>query len=622
VRIHSAQLPWALPRRVGLTRESADNAQPTHSALTGACLPAANVRWEGAQCLSVTTGDRYFSPDGPAEVQRVFMAPADLEARFRRTTETFTCGETGFGTGLNTAVLAEAFCAHAPPSARLHLISLERTPLSAFDMQKMAGLWQTTLPVYRELASQYPPLLTGWHRLHLCGGRVCLSLYFGAALDGLADIAGRQRLPVDHWLLDGFAPPKNPSLWRPELFAQLARFAVSGSTVATYTAVGEVRRNLVAAGFSMRKVDQMPLKLHSLVGTMEGALAAPAKPYQRPEHIQILGGGIAAASVARSLADRGMAATLVVPLGKLAQYASRIPAAALHARLRDDGSTGAAWQAMSYHYAHRRLVEFAGYEPSGVVQISGPNTSPERLAALLTRYGGSGSWLCEGNNKPLEFAIGGTVRGPTLVQALRDHSLIQQTSTPRSIAADHLPGARNDMLISVLASGIASRDHPAAGYLELASLPGQAELCAHATPPEQPIVGAGYMAPCRGGMVIGSTYEYRTWEPADATRANLAPWLDTGRHRASFRGSRTITSDRAAIVGRLYDRSGAAIPGVRISTGFGSTGMTSAPLAGECIAAELAGEFAPVTRELLDAVSSLRFRKRQARRGLRMGAVE
>lgn len=615
-----------------MTKPSPQTARPTQSAHTGVCLPAAQVRWDGTQCLSVTTGDRYFSPDGAAEVQRVFMAPANLTARFRSCTQTFTCGETGFGTGLNTAVLAEAFCTHAPPSARLHLISFERAPLGAADMQKMAGLWQPTLPVYRELAAGYPPLLTGWHRLHLCGGRVCLSVYFGAALDGLADIAGRQRLPVDHWLLDGFAPQKNPSLWHPELFAQLAGFATPGSTLATYTAVGEVRRNLTAAGFGMRRVDQMPIKLHSLVGTFAPASAKasapqPQKPsYQRafqpPEHIQILGGGIAGASVARSLADRGITTSLVEPQGKLAQYASRIPAAALHARLRDDGSTGAAWQAMSYHYAHRRFADRAGYDASGVVQISGPNTPPERLRALLTRYGESGGWLRAGTNQPnrfrrieasLEFAIGGTVRGPTLIQALCDHPLIERTTTPKPNNRAH---------ISVLANGIATRQHAAARYLELAALPGQAELCAHAAPPDKPIVGAGYMAPCRGGMVIGSTYEYKAWTPADATRANLAPWLDTGRYRAAFRGSRTITSDRAAIVGELYDRSGTAIPGVRVSTGFGSTGMTSAPLAGECIAAELAGEFAPVTRELLDAVSSLRFRNRQARRGVRMGAIE
>ena len=600
-----------------------------NEATTGRCLPAANIQWEGQQCLSQETGDRYFSPDGAAEVARVFMAPVNLAERFSATTTTFTCGELGFGTGLNLAVMAEQFCTLAPPTARLHIISFERTPLSGADMQTMARRWQAELPVYRELARQYPPLLTGWHRLHLCAGQVCLSLYFGDASDGLADIRGRQRQPVDHWLLDGFAPPKNPSLWQPDLFAQLASFATHGTTVATYSAVGQVRRDLESLGFAMRKVDQMPIKLHSLAGTFSGSAEHALHPrFEAPADVQILGGGIAGACIARGLADRGISATIVEPGGTLARHASRIPAAALHGRLRDDGSTGAAWQVSSYHYSHQRLQAFAGYRPTGVLQISGANTSPERLAALLFRYSASGNWLEASAGAVtrwrtveagLRFDIGGTVRGPTLINALVDHPLIHQRTRARRQSAE---STQSETAITVLANGFQSRQHAAACYLEIAALPGQAELCAHRSPPSEPIVGAGYMAPCRGGMVIGSTYEYSDWLPDDAKRRNLEPWLETGRHRASFRGNRTITSDRVAIIGQLFDRNRVALPGLRVSTGFGSTGMSSAPLAGECIAAELAGEFAPVTQELLEAVSSERFRQRQARRGVRMGAVE
>ncbi len=597
-------------------------------ASTGRCLPAANIRWDGQQCLSLETGDRYFSPDGAAEVTRVFMAPVGLAERFGLNTGTFTCGELGFGTGLNLAVLAEQFCALAPPTTRLHVISFERAPLSGADMQTMARRWQAELPVYTELAEQYPPLLTGWHRLHLCEGRVCLSLYFGDASDGLTDITGRQRLPVDHWLLDGFAPPKNPSLWQPNLFAQLASFSAQGTTVATYSAVGQVRRNLEALGFAMRKVDQMPIKLHSLAGTLTDRTPEDClghSGFEPPTDIQILGGGIAGACIARALADRGINTTIVEPGGTLARHASRIPAAAMHGRLRDDGSAGAAWQVSSYHYSHQRLQAFAGYRPTGVLQISGANTSPERLAALLFRYSPSGNWLEASSSAStrwrsveaaLQFGIGGTVRGPTLINALVDHPLIQQTTRQNPESSEH------ESPVTVLANGFASRKHPDARYLEIAALPGQAELCAHSSPPNQPIVGAGYMAPCRGGMVVGSTYEYSDWLPIDATRSNLEPWLDSGRHRASFRGNRCITSDRVAIIGHLFARDGAPVPGLRVSTGFGSTGMSSAPLAGECIAAELAGEFAPVTLELLDAVSSERFRQRQARRGVRMDAEE
>ena len=587
---------------------------------SGQPCPAARIRWEGQQCHSIDTGDRYFSPDGDREVWRVFMAPVQLADRFARATGTFTCGELGFGTGLNLAVLATQFCKLADPAAQLHLISFEHRPLTQADMASMANRWQDQLPVYQELSEQYPPLISGWHRLHLCGGRVRLSVFFGDALGGLHDITGRQQRPVDHWLLDGFAPAVNPELWQASVFRQLIELSAGGTTIATYSAVGEVRRTLAGLGFQMRKVDQMPLKLHSLAGELVGRARSVI---MQPRRVSVVGSGIAGATIARALAERNIPVAVIEPAGRVAGQASRIPAAALHGRLRWDQSAGAAWQVLSYHYSHRRLNNTPGYRPTGVLQITGPNADPERLEALFERYAPTGDWLehrslsdspaGRWSSAPacIEFAIGGVVRGPTLIRALLDHPLISLHTNPASV---------DRARVTVLANGVLARSHDAARYLELAALPGQAELCAHPAPPAAPIVGAGYMAPCRGGMVVGATYEYRDWQPGEAQAVNLERWLNTGVHRGSFRAARTITSDRLAIVGALFSREGEMVSGLRVATGFGSSGMSSAPLAAECIAAELAGEFAPVTRELGAALSSERFRKRQARRGLRMGA--
>ncbi len=583
---------------------------------SGEVIAAADVRWDADQCLSATHGDRYFSTDAEQEVARVFIDPVELRQRLQNlhSGQTFTCGELGFGTGLNAVTIAEIFLAEAPADTRLHLISTERAPLSENDMGFMAQRFCARLPLFKELSAGYPPLITGWHRMRLAGGRVVLSIYFGNASDGLSDIAGQQQVPVNHWLLDGFAPRKNPSLWRSDLFEALAGLSTQGTTLATYSAAGEVRRALMNAGFSMRKVDQMPIKLHSLAGEFNRpGLSA----FDAPTDINVIGSGIAGACTARSLAERGIRVRVIDELGQIAGHASRIPAAVLHPRLRDDGSPAAAWQALSSHYSHQRLTSLAGYQATGAQQICGANNSPQRLQAILDRYNGSGSWL-ELHPQPnsafrnaetaLRFNIGGVVHGPTLCRTLLDHPLIELT---RELSESRA---------TVLANGIRSQSHPAAGYLEIAALAGQAELCSHPAPPSEPIVGAGYLAPCRGGMVIGSTYEYRPWKTADAINANLAPWKERGTHRGSFRGFRTITSDRLCIVGDLYTKDLEKHPGLKIATGFGSTGMSSAPLAGECIASELTGEFAPIAADLRDAISSARFRHRQARRGPRMNA--
>ena len=98
-----------------------------------------------------------------------------------------------------------------------------------------------------------------------------MSVFFGDGAAGFGDIVGRQRLPVDAWLLDGFAPDRNPQLWSEALWRTLAELSDEGSTIATFSAVGAVRRALADAGFTMRKVDQRPHKRHTLAGVFARA---------------------------------------------------------------------------------------------------------------------------------------------------------------------------------------------------------------------------------------------------------------------------------------------------------------------------------------------------------------
>jgi len=76
------------------------------------------------------------------------------------------------------------------------------------------------------------------------------------------------------------------------------------------------------------------------------------------------------------------------------------------------------------------------------------------------------------------------------------------------------------------------------------------------------------------------------------------------------------------VIGTLFDDAGEPIPRLLVNTGHGSQGTVSAPFAAEWIASELCGEFAPCTRAELDAFGTMRFRLRQARRGLRHGGRE
>lgn len=591
-------------------------------------ISPALVRWNGSQCRSASFDDIYFSADGPAEVARVFHTPVRLAQRFAAATDTFTCAELGFGSGLSFAVTAELFCHHnqhaAGPRRRLHYISVDAAPFAAPDRARICETWRAELPIFEEYTQRAPALLSGWHRIWLRGGQICLSLYHGSAQDALRDLQHRQLRGVDHWLLDGFSPRHNPAMWTGDLLQQVASLSAPRGSVATFTAAGQVRRDLARTGYEMQRVDQQPHKRHSLAGHLRTDLG---RQYEPPPAVDVVGGGIAGASVARALAQRGRRVRVYEPSGRT-RGASRIPAASVHGRLLADGSLTADWQLASFHFSHRALLQRQGYRPSGVIQRVAPNADADRITALLARYAASGDWLYRAAAGDLHYRIGGVVRGALLCRSLLDHPLIEliarrfeveaQISPPPARIADTLAQP------TVLAAGHAVRDYPPLGFLELSSMMGQAELCSIRNPPTQPIVHDGYVAPYRaapqGGMVIGSTYEYRPWPRAQAAAENLARWPEHGKHRGSFRARRAITSDRLPIVGRIHRGDGGLIENLWLSTGFGSTGMTAAPLAGEIIAAIICGEIPPISAELETLLQGSRFHARQRRRGTRLDA--
>ena len=209
----------------------------------------------------------YSSDDGLDESRHVFLDGNELERRFSQLeNETLTIGELGFGTGLNFLLARELFLATAPPSARLHFWSVEGFPLDREDLTKALARWEAKLSGIDALVAIYPPAVPGVHRLGFDGGRVILDLVIAEASAALADLASQHLSAVDAWFLDGFAPSRNPEMWASDVFTNMADCSSEGSTYATYTAAGDVRRGLAAAGFSVSKREGYGRKRESIYG--------------------------------------------------------------------------------------------------------------------------------------------------------------------------------------------------------------------------------------------------------------------------------------------------------------------------------------------------------------------
>ena len=561
-------------------------------------LTPAEVEFDGERPVSRAFGDIYYDADGPAEVARVFLAPAAFEARTADPAGRFTVGELGFGTGLNFIVAAHV------ARCRLHFISVERHPLTVDDMARSLAPWTTAFPLVPHLVQHYPPLVPGWHRRLFDEGRIQLSVYFGDVGDALADLEGQQRRGVDAWLLDGFAPRRNPAMWRPELFEAMARLSARRASVTTFTAAGDVRRDLASSGFEVHRVDQRPHKRHSTAGILAGR----GRDFVPPAAAVVLGAGLAGTATARALADKGVAAAIADNGEGIAAGASGIPAAVSHPRLSHVASTLASFRIHAFGFAAHRCRGLPGVRTSGALQLPGPDNdadklrriaqvTPPALAEYLEPRAASGRAGLAIREPALFFPGALTVDVRRLSEALCHHRAIEIAAA----GPEHPPS-----VVRATGSNIDGFD-----TLEVTALAGQIDRFGCNDPPLLPIVGDGTIVPAAGSVWAGATYEYRPWATQDATSANAERFQRLfgsapGRSIERFRGIRAVTSDRLPVIG--LDE------GSWFNLGHGSHGTTTAILGAEIVASAIAGEVAPVTIDLLELVRPGRFRERQKRR--------
>jgi len=294
-----------------------------------------------------------------------FPWPAALAARFAAAQPgTFTIGETGFGTGLNFLACWQLWRSAARDGARLQFLSLEKFPLCAEHLARSHRAWPALQPLSALLLEAYPATLPGLHALDFDGGRVRLLLSFSDVQDALqqwqlADCT------VDAWFLDGFAPAKNPEMWSPTVLQQVARLSRRGTTLATFTAAGQVRRDLADAGFTIEKVPGFGRKRDMLRGRLERQVTPDSQPWDttpwflpaaRPaptRTVVVVGSGLAGSLVAAELARRGISVIVLDRAPVVAAGGSGNSQGVIYARLSPASSELADFALFSYLHALR-----------------------------------------------------------------------------------------------------------------------------------------------------------------------------------------------------------------------------------------------------------------------------
>ncbi|HBL96600.1 MAG TPA: FAD-dependent cmnm(5)s(2)U34 oxidoreductase [Psychrobacter sp.] len=328
------------------------NAEPLNT------ITPAKVEWQMDDTgnmvpVSGEFGDVYFShADGLAETRHVFLAHNQLPDRLAHLApkQCFTIAELGFGTGLNFLAtwqlwrqLRDTYPQLA--DARLHFITTEKFPIPLADLTHILALWGERAPelgpLIEPLLAAYPPLIAGCHRLDFSYDNLTVDIWLGDAAQSLSKLAierSQQSAPqphIDAWFLDGFAPSCNSTLWADSIFTQMQRLSRPHTTAATYSCAGIVKRGLKEHGFAIKKVKGFGRKREMLTAIMtdtnhidvtsdnkscdnESHDAEQITTDSTFNHTAIIGAGVSGLLTAWSLANRGIAVTLLDKTAPLA----------------------------------------------------------------------------------------------------------------------------------------------------------------------------------------------------------------------------------------------------------------------------------------------------------------
>lgn len=613
----------------------------THKAFLPPRIETAQLIWRDGQPVSQRFGDVYFSREnGLAETRYVFLEQNRLPERFQKLPDggAFVVAETGFGTGLNFLATWALWRDQAPPEAVLHFVSVERYPLTRPDLQRALALWPELSEIATSLIDQYPPEVRGLHRLVLDHGRVHLSLYFGDAVTGFRDMA----LQADAWFLDGFAPACNPDLWEDQLLSTIADHSGAGTSIATFTAVGAVRRALNERGFEMQKVPGFGRKREMLAGRIPTVTV----DIPRTPEVTIIGAGIAGSLVASQLARRGVNVTVLEQGSQPAEGASGNDQGALYIKPGVDYSpeTDLALHALLYAQRFYGYLDDTVWHQTGVLLMATSEREQDRQDRLLARNDYpdavmqaldlqqaselAGVPLTSGG---LWFARSGWLQPPALCRQLLSHPRItvryeavveRIEPTPKGECLTCRDGTVQTTSHVVLAAGhhtprwlpggpSAYRFRPIRGQIT------QVDSERLATP-SIVLCGSGYLCPGHlGQTTFGATFDLHdpdTNVTSEGHEQNVshveamlhAPWArnkpPTPEDMNGRVGFRATTHDRQPVVGAVR-RS------CSVLTGLGSKGLAYGPLLAEWLADEITGQPACLTRSQSNRLTLARCRQ-------------
>ena len=574
-------------------------------------LGRADLDWtaEGAP-RSQRFDDIYFSRDGGLdEARAVFLKGCDLPGAWAGRRH-FTVAETGFGAGLNILALLELWRSARPEGARLSVFSVEAYPMAREEAARALQAWPELQDLTTVLLARWPRRAPGLHRIDFPELNATLDLAVGEALWGIEAWSGA----ADAWFLDGFAPAKNPQMWRDEVLRAIAAHSAPGARLSTFTVAGHVRRGLETAGFAVSKQPGHGRKRERLEAIMPGARPVDALS----PRAAVIGAGIAGAALARALMALGVR-PLVIGAGT-DEAASGNPVALVTPALDAGGGPRARLYAQAFARAvdlYRALGE-AAVVGQGVEQLARAERDPARFRAVI-----EGGVFEEGALTPtpggLVFEEGLCIRpravtGAWLAGAERITAKVERLErTERGWRLHGADGVIAEADLVFVAAGAGSGALLGEEAL-FAPVRGQVSW-AEDLSLDHALAWGGYAAPFDGAVLFGATHDRGRVDTEVTTEDHARNLKSLGQALPDLaeQAQARALHGRAAIRATTFDRLPAAgiqdEPGLYLLGGLGSRGFCTAPLLAEHLAALALDMPSPLPRGLHDLIVTTRLQK-------------
>lgn len=532
-------------------------------------IQQAILDWSGDTPVSKQFNDIYYSPDGALdEIQQVFINPNRLPERFASLAdEHFVIHETGFGSGLNFLCTWQLWRQTAPANARLYFCSVEQYPLNPADLQKVFTHWPQLAEFSSQLIAQYPLPLAGQQQIEFDNGRVILNLFLGDVQDWLAEC----RHKADAWFLDGFAPAKNPQMWREDLYREIGRLSKPGTTASTFTAAGQVRRGLRGAGFIAGRVDNLTGKKYQHIeGThcnSQGPIRPPWRQHKawfslpnqtRPTRVLIIGAGIAGCASAYALAQRGINVKVIDAASHIASGGSGNAQGVLYIKLPTQHNHYSRFYTAGYRHSlqliHKLMHGHPDWSPCGVLQLAESAKEfkrqqdflqlgwPSQMVHMIDAQQASAHAGVPINQAALFYPEGGWLTPASLCKTLLAHKNIElQLNCEIKHIEQHGKTWRlwdkNEQLVAqteclIIANAHHAKQFAPLDFLDIKPNAGQVSYhpVKHPTPLKSVLCSNGYVAPAHNGqLVFGASYRLNN----DSTDVRLAEHIENEKMLAA-----------------------------------------------------------------------------------------